>query len=90
MNDNRRKQLEGIRSTLADLVSEFELAQDALTGIIAEEQEAFDNLPESLQMTDRGQAMEEGLSTLDNASSSLDDIISSIEDAIGYIDEGAQ
>ena len=46
------------------------------------EQEAFDNLSERAQESEKGEAMEERAGYLEDAASSLEDAIGMIEDAI--------
>lgn len=52
MNKQRRKQI-------AAAIELIEQAQAILEEVIAEEQEAFDNLPEGIQASERGELMEE-------------------------------
>ena len=47
-----------------------------------EEQDAYDNMPESLQSSDKGSRMTDAIDTIDEA-------ISSIEEAQQHIDEAA-
>lgn len=87
MNADRRKRIEAIRTKMEDAVtSAIEEASAAIEEIKDEEQEAFDNLPESLQQGDKGQVMEAAISALDTAISSLGDIdvasvVSALEEA---------
>lgn len=67
MNKDRRKRLQEI----CDILEE---QQAALEEIRDEEQESFDNLPESLQCTERGQALEESAGDLDSACSDLESL----------------
>ena len=76
MNRNRRKQLQAISDQLARLM-------DELIAINEEEGEAFENLPESLQYSERGEAMEEAMTNIEDASEAVDEAIRSIELAIG-------
>lgn len=73
MNKARRKQLERALGALSDARSLIEEMKD-------EEQEAFDNMPESIQTSDRGETMEEIIYK-------LEDIVSSLEDAEGTLEE---
>jgi hypothetical protein len=57
MNESRRKRLR--------------VAHELITEVREEEQEAFDNSPEGLQGSARGQAMEEAISNLDEAIESI-------------------
>ena len=60
MNKNRRNAISDIYDKLTDIQSDLECIRD-------EEQEAFDNLPESIQCSERGERMEEYISSLDEA-----------------------
>ena len=73
MNKERRKQLNRLLETLAD-------AEQDLSAILEEEQNAFDNLPEGLQGSEMGVTMEEGISTLEDCVDSLQDIQSQIQE----------
>lgn len=66
MNDARRKDIE----KALDLIYE---AKAILETVSEEEQEAFDNLPEGIQNSERGETMEENISILDDAVSALGD-----------------
>ncbi|MGN1155841.1 MAG: hypothetical protein ACI4TK_06665 [Agathobacter sp.] len=66
MNAKRRKRISEIIEQLEGLSTEIE-------EVMNEEQEALDNLPESLQYSERGEQMEE--------------YISSLEDAMNYVSE---
>ena len=75
MNKNRRKRLEKVLNTLQDAMSELEYIKD-------EEQEAYDNLPESLQESEKGETMQEYVDDIDYVISDLDSVMSSLEDII--------
>ena len=75
MNKSRRKEL----SRIAD---ELENLRDALDAVASEEREAYDNLPESLQESDRGCAMEEAADELDDICSELDELRQRIESVV--------
>lgn len=70
MNKERRKNLDDLVNRLEDMKQELVTMQD-------EEQEYFDNMPESLQGGEKGTAIEE----MDNAVSFLNDAIDSIQSA---------
>jgi hypothetical protein len=74
LNADRRKRLELIMNKISDLSSDLEVIQE-------EEQEAYDNLPESLQNSERGENMSTAIDAIDNAKGSLGEAISSIEEA---------
>lgn len=76
MNKNRRKRLEEVKEKLAAILCIIEEIRD-------EEETAYENLPESLQESERGETMYaaiEGLQDLyDNIESAADNIESIIE-----------
>ena len=69
MNNTRRKEISKISSMLEDV-------KFRLSVVIDEEQEAFDNMPENLQGSERGCESEEALDSMNDA---LDSIYSAIE-----------
>jgi len=73
MNKNRRKQLE-------ELCSEMTNQLEGLRALLDEEQEYYDNMPESLQDSERGEQSQEYINTMESA---LDDI----ESALGTLEE---
>jgi len=73
MNKARRKAIETISDKLTEL-------QEDLQAIREEEEEAYDNLPEGIQDSERGEAMQEAMDNLESAESS-------IQDAIDYLGE---
>lgn len=74
MNAQRRKEIQAVLNELADLCSRVVTLQN-------DEQEAFDNMSESLQQSDRGQASEGAASALENALTAFDEIESSLNEA---------
>ena len=75
MNKARRKQLE-------EIVNNLDEQKSAIESVCEEEQEAFDNLPESIQYSERGETMESYISEMEDALSNLEDIISSLQEII--------
>lgn len=73
MNKKRRGQLACVIGKLQDNAS-------ILMAIQEEEQMAFDNLPEGLQMSEKGEKMEEAASQLEEAVSQIEDIVQNLED----------
>lgn len=68
MNANRRKEIQRAVDMLEEAKSILENCRD-------EEQDALDNMPESLQESERGQKMEEYIDQLDNAISSVEESV---------------
>lgn len=75
MNITRRKQLTKIWDKLEELKQE-------VTSLMDEEQEAFDNSPESIQEGERGTRMEEAIESLVEAEDYIQDAINSIEESM--------
>lgn len=75
MNKARRAELNRIINALTDLKYDIECVKD-------EEDEAKENLPESLQSSDRYEQMENAVNSMDNAYSYIEDAISNLEDAM--------
>jgi hypothetical protein len=72
VNKARRKAIEDLRAKLEAIKEELELVQE-------QEQEAFDNLPESLQGAERGQHMETCIDQLGYAADSIGDAIDNLD-----------
>lgn len=71
MNNKRRKEIANTIRQIERVVSD----------ILAEEEEAFDNMPESLQYSERGDISQEAQDNLSSAVDSLEEAISYLEDA---------
>ena len=73
MNAKQRKELQGYADSLDEIKCAIEEMQE-------DETEKLDNMPESLQESERGEAMQEAIDNLESASSCL-------EEAIDYLNE---
>lgn len=85
MNKIRRKALEAIITRLEELETLRSAIREELEEIMDEEQEALDNMPESLQDSERGQQMQE---YIDAMSGVLDDLDYIDVEAMGQMIEG--
>lgn len=74
MNNTRRKAIQNIMDKLEELMEEIEAIKD-------EEQEAYDNLPESLQNSERGEVMDSAIYNLDDAAENVQLVIDALESA---------
>lgn len=74
MNKDRRDRIAKIKEALEDLRGQIEDLQ-------LEEREAFDNMPESLQQSERGQASEAAADALQSAYDAADEAITNLETA---------
>ena len=75
MNKARRKWLEGIIGKLEEL-------EDELYQLYEEEQEAYDNMPESLQNSERGQAMYDVVNDLETEHDNIEDLVNNLQEIL--------
>ena len=75
MNKERRQRIGKIIEKLEDIAAELVVLAD-------EERDAFDNLPESLQYGERGEAMEAAADELEDVSGEVSDLASRLEELI--------
>ena len=81
MNKQRRKGIDQIINMLENI--DLEEIKDSIQDIIDEEQETFDDMPENLQQSERAEAMEDAINSLEEAQSDLDgDIMQDIIDLL--------
>ncbi len=71
MNKARRISITKIADSLQALKSDVESIQ-------SEEQDAYDNLPESLQDSERGDRMQEAIDNLDDAMTLIDEAVTAL------------
>ena len=75
MNKQRRGELAKVLDLLQGVRAMLESAKD-------DEEMTFDNFPESLQESVRGEAMQEAIDNMESALDSIDEAISSVEEAM--------
>ena len=75
MNKERRKQIDG-------MISKLENIKEHISYILDDEQNAFDNTPESIQYSERGYNMQEAIDNLDDAIGNIVDAIDNLYEAI--------
>jgi hypothetical protein len=75
MNKQRRKELLAIADKAEDL-------KTALEGLCDEEQSYYDNMPESIQGSERGQNTESAIEHIAAAHEAADEIIGAIQQAV--------
>jgi len=76
MNADRRNQL-------SDAIDLMERAKDLLGCVLDGEQEAYDNLPVSLQESERGEGMEENVDNLGDIVESVESVIDDVQAVMG-------
>lgn len=70
------------RNRLQKVIDQLEELKQEVSSICEEEQEAYDNMPESLQDGERGSQMYENISTLEDQESNFDDLIESLQEVV--------
>lgn len=96
MNQQRRNALTNISGKLQILISELQQKdaipdilcdqanltglRDMIDNLKDDEEFAYDNMPESFQNGDRGDAAQQAISSMEDAISELDDVLANTED----------
>jgi predicted RNase H-like HicB family nuclease len=75
MNNTRREEIQKITDVLQDILYDIEL-------VLSDEQEYFDNMPENLQFSERGERSEEAISNLEYTLESVQEAIENLQEAI--------
>ena len=75
MNKKRRNELQLI-------INELEILKERLVQVKEEEEEAYDNMPTSLQESERGEIIYENISSLDDIFESMQESIDSMQEII--------
>lgn len=75
MNDHRRKEI----AKALDLLKQ---AEDIITQCAADELEYYENMPESIQCSDKGDAAEDAANSLSEAESDIGSAINNIESIV--------
>mgnify|MGYP001769749452 CR=1 FL=1 len=71
------------RKKLSEILAKVEEIEGEICTIKDEEQEKFDNLPEGLQVSDKGTQIEEIIGYLEEAENCLQELIANIDNAMG-------
>jgi len=87
MNSNRKKQLKKTMETISEIVSSITTLKEQIDEIKSEEEDYFENLSESGQESDKGQASESAISELDNIVALLDEAEENLNSADSSIND---
>ena len=68
------------RKRIQEAISKLEEAKQILQEVQVEEQDSFDNLPGSLQDSEKGEQISDNISF-------LDDVVSDLDDQMGQLEE---
>lgn len=72
----------GRRNRIAEIMDRLNEIADEICDVAQEERNAFDNLPESLQYGERGEAMEAAADELEDVSGEVSELASRLEELI--------
>lgn len=75
MNNQRRK-------SINDIIDRLSAIMDELDVLNTEEQDAHDNLPDGLQESERGEAMQEAADALDQAKCDIESVIDNLQELV--------
>lgn len=73
MNNIRRKEIKKIIAAIAT-------AREDLDRVLEDEQNAYDNLPEGFQGSERGENMEEAIDVMEECMNSLNEVTDELEE----------
>lgn len=85
MNAKRRKRVKEVIDTIEKLLAllngiKIDYIVDELKDLCDEETEAYDNMPESLQWSDRGMQIDQNMTNLDDAHDLMEEVPDLIKD----------
>jgi hypothetical protein len=86
MNAERRKAIRAAEAIIERALGQLSEAKGILDDVLSEEQDAYDNLPEAMQNTQRGELAQLSIQNLETAIDALDaaldgDVMSALEEA---------
>lgn len=90
MNKERRKALTALMARVEAAATELDALREAFEYQQSEEQQYFDDMPESLQSSDKGTGAEDAIGAIDEVLTILDDVGSSLGDIAAHIEEATQ
>ena len=68
------------RMKILNIIKEIEMVKDKLQDVLNEEESVFDNMPENLQCSMRGEESEESIDYMNEAVDALDSAIEQLEE----------
>lgn len=90
MNKARRKDIAKLVEKIQSLQGDMELLLEELENIKDEELEAFDNIPENMQNSERYELAEMAVDNLDSAYDALEEAKFAMDDIVSYLEEAAE
>jgi len=74
MNNDKRERIDKATALIEE-------ARSIVEGVTQEESEAYENMPENLQYSERGELIQESINNLEYADSSFDELLGYLEEA---------
>ena len=68
------------RTKISNIIKEIENIKDKLQDVLNEEESVFDNMPENLQCSMRGEESEESIDYMNEAIDALDNAVEQLEE----------
>ena len=91
MNNERRKKIVGIIDRLNKVKEEINDLRCEVSSLQDEEQEAYDNLPESMQDGERGTGIQDKIDELESAYGAImDDSMIDLDEAISQLESAKE
>lgn len=90
MNNGRRKALSKLHAMIEEIKGKLEDANSEIETLKDEEQDYYDNMPESLQGGEKGEKAQSAIDALEEVNNSLDDIVGNLDDVLSKIDEAGE
>lgn len=88
MNNARRKAIKAVCKRIdEELKALLDDLGEELKAIMDEEREAYDNMPENLQLTERGETMEENIDAISSVIEELEEFYYDIDNSIDVLND---
>lgn len=68
------------RARISNIIKEIEQVKDRLQEVLSEEESVFDNMPENLQYSMKGEESEESIDYMNEAIDALDNALEQLEE----------
>jgi len=90
MNNYRRKMIDRVQTDIQTILGMLENVQSDIEEIKEDEEMCYDNLPESIQESWRGECMQEAIEHFEDAVDNIAECIESLENCDGDLEEAKE
>lgn len=94
MNKTRRKMIEtivtevkNVSEMILESANKISQLKDRLEDVLSDEEEAYDNMPEGLQVSERGIASEEAIDVLNEACGNGEDVVNGLNEIANNLND---